>query len=717
MNLKKLLAPLAFIMCLMVLSSCLMTTSTVGATSTSEDIHVYKNSNATQMNWNTCIEGATAGAVVGGIMGSIFPGVGTIVGAVCGAIFGFVYAGVMQLLGSFNPSNTQAEQIAQANNIANTANGNILTSHAGFNASFEIYSKEGYTWEENQAAIAAYNLYEYQKEHKLPYVYNNTWIMQNSPMMNNSLAIQYEASSLYCSALSGLVNVPQGFQNDYQGMYLNYLYGYPNNGQTVYGGYNSYECQEFGYYLWGSEGGWPLSGNNAIYLNAQENLKILCLRSMSNAVITLQNDNGDIYNIYLNTTQGQIYQLNLANIGAPSGGYTWTNSGDNNDLFFAIFGLGVKEFSSNANILPGEINYHMSGNTAIFDGGEAYNIPTVAGAGVIQYVIVPDNSYNPWTTYQLGGLSTSAFNSQLLGTNSIVVVTITNYQATIYTGHIWMDLANMSIAMSQHYANINSVGMLDYNAEVQTGGGNVPLPSPVPTLPDWESIKGMSEAQLYELYMMYLQSLYTQWNGTTPENFNASWASLNIVVRGAIYDSNGNMIANNTTLFSPFITSKEYDLKIGNNIMNESGNIFIWGHASTVYDYGNKSKCYDTSQQYLSFASGWNLDINQILINNVSVSHYLMTIDSLKFYIAPAIVYPTGTSGNNGTINESMLVIGIILLLVGIVGRGAMKNSGFVGIFTILIIVACIMIAYGGYELAMTYINSHGSWLTKLLGG
>ena len=134
---------------------------------------------------------------------------------------------------------------------------------------------------------------------------------------------------------------------------------------------------------------------------------------------------------------------------------------------------------------------------------------------------------------------------------------------------------------------------------------------------------------MYMLTVSYLQQvhdMYERTNGNIQQTgFLISADSLDLLIRGDIYDENGTAIYTDV-VFTPYIWLNALSLNIGRVTLDQIGNVAIWGESQDLNGWTKGDKI----PSMVAVAPNYSFDIKQIMKNQSLVDHYDVTIKEVQ---------------------------------------------------------------------------------------
>lgn len=225
------------------------------------------------------------------------------------------------------------------------------------------------------------------------------------------------------------------------------------------------------------------------------------------------------------------------------------------------------------------------------------------------------------------------------------------------------------------------------------------LISPSALIPNLQNID-VSAEEMYTLTVLYLEQIYDYWqrtNGNLKDTgFNLSADSLDLYVRGNVYDENGNMIYS-SVVFTPYIWLNSMVLTEGRNTFNQPGVIGVWGESGDLTSWKGTSGYTPTM---ISIKSGYSVEIAQIMYDDAIRTSVTLDVMEIEPWYDPVVTPGPGTAH----INVSSLVpyVAAILFLIGL----NLCQFSVLSKFDILMLVGAIFIilAFVGAEWIAGYL-------------
>jgi hypothetical protein len=216
-------------------------------------------------------------------------------------------------------------------------------------------------------------------------------------------------------------------------------------------------------------------------------------------------------------------------------------------------------------------------------------------------------------------------------------------------------------------------------------------------------MEDLSWQQIYAIYIAYMNAMKGQFLNYTSmdlSDVDISVDSFNLMCRGTILDADGNVIAGNTTIFTPFTMLNDWTIRTGLNNLTQSGYVIVWGHGPdllTYIDMMAHPELYldnmgsmDKSMDYIMFSAGYQLNITEMTYNGVPVTSHELAINSLDFYIHSATDNP---HGNPWSLTDMAwliehwywfaMALGAVLAIAG----GWTRNYRLLGVGALIIVI------------------------------
>ena len=252
-----------------------------------------------------------------------------------------------------------------------------------------------------------------------------------------------------------------------------------------------------------------------------------------------------------------------------------------------------------------------------------------------------------------------------------IIPVIASSSATVHTGLVVESSSDFKIA--QYYNNqvlIDNVNYTDLSIHIDTGDGTVSsnvdimpilsmhkllldeaynsllkshvaaqaawkifdtaeeaniLLSPSSLVPNLGDIQVSSE-ELYTLTVLYLAQIadyYERANGNpTKTGFNISPESLDLYIRGNIYDQNGTLIYE-SAVFTPYIWLDSMNILEGTNKFSQSGYIAVWGESDNIRNWPGAD---GYAPQLVSVSAGYSFSAAQIMHHDRLVSSVALDV-------------------------------------------------------------------------------------------
>lgn len=144
----------------------------------------------------------------------------------------------------------------------------------------------------------------------------------------------------------------------------------------------------------------------------------------------------------------------------------------------------------------------------------------------------------------------------------------------------------------------------------------------VPSLGDVQ----ISSEELYTLTVLYLAQIadyYERANGNlTKTGFNVSPESLDLYIRGNIYDQNGTLIYE-SAVFTPYVWLDSMNILEGTNKFSQSGYIAVWGESDNIRNWSGAD---GYAPQLVSVSAGYSFNAAQIMHHDRLVSSVALDV-------------------------------------------------------------------------------------------
>lgn len=151
------------------------------------------------------------------------------------------------------------------------------------------------------------------------------------------------------------------------------------------------------------------------------------------------------------------------------------------------------------------------------------------------------------------------------------------------------------------------------------------LLSPSSLVPSLGDVQVSSE-ELYTLTVLYLAQItdyYERANGNlTKTGFNISPESLDLYIRGNIYDQNGTLIYE-SAVFTPYIWLDSMNILEGTNKFSQSGYIAVWGESDNIRNWSGAD---GYAPQLVSVSAGYSFSAAQIMHHDRLVSSVALDV-------------------------------------------------------------------------------------------
>ena len=254
--------------------------------------------------------------------------------------------------------------------------------------------------------------------------------------------------------------------------------------------------------------------------------------------------------------------------------------------------------------------------------------------------IVPTLSPNAVKVLPAAVLSTNSVFKIAFYSNSHVTIDNTNYDSLgvkIDTGDgtssqttdimpILYEKRSIITAVEQTLSKSHASAQAIWQVFDMTQEANILL-SPSSLVPD-NSVE-VSADEMYMLtvaYMQQIHDMYERTNGNISQTgFLISAESLDLVIRGDIYDENGTAVYTDV-VFSPYFWLNNVSLSIGRVTLDQVGNVAIWGTSSDLNTWTKG----DTIPSMVAVSPKYSFEVKQIMKNQSLVDSYDIAIKEVQ---------------------------------------------------------------------------------------
>ena len=586
---------------------------------------------------------AEAGMAIGSALGD---GIGCIIGTGVGALAGFIIASI----GSHSGPAYGAQAIASyAGNLKNVTQSYLDFSHTNA-ANIKNTMPESQYFFARKAEWAAKQLYDYQTAHDLAHLYDAQYVLSKSEVGNATATYVWGVAENYNSVFTNYADLSQFFVGDYDGMEWGIASGYSGS----YTGYWSSPINE-PYRLIKFTTCLDTIGSAVLYIPAQYNLTCV-VYTPGDYTLTVKNGTGDVVvtKEISGAVAGEMFTFQLSDYGLPSGAYTLSRGYHGNPDYtydYRWFGYAANAPTNSGTVEPAMLTLTKSDAAAIVQQSWIW-----ATSGEVQ---VGKNAEAHAQVIRI------AFNENWLGNSCPVKHYVTPDQIVI-------DIRNILTQTASTLSTANGFGQSYYNFLVAHGGqGNPPMPDII--FPDPTQMENLTWEQIYAIYLAYmnsLQSWFYNYSYMDTNNLTLSLQSMDLLCRGSIYNETGVEQYNNTTVWTPYISTTNMTLVLGNNTFEQPGFFVLWGN-TTDLSLGLQTQ----SVSYVPFIANWSADIEQIYFKNESVETTPLNVTTLILIVGPAaavVTPPQGITDMQWLIDHWYLiagVLGVVLLLAAIAVR------------------------------------------------
>ena len=268
---------------------------------------------------------------------------------------------------------------------------------------------------------------------------------------------------------------------------------------------------------------------------------------------------------------------------------------------------------------------------------------------------------------------------------------------------------------------VNSYALTYYNELKVTGDDGHYEPMPDSLFPELNTENtNLTTSQLYALLSVYReqQAAYFQNNTGVMDLEDATYSpdSMNLLVRGTLYDKNGQVIMNNSVVWTPYITAQDQKISLGYNYFNNSITAVQWGPGTTIAAY--LAVTHSANEMRIYYPSiGSYANIEEIYYNGHSVTNHTLTIQPFTT-VVPNYVTSSPTNPNisiDWTSSDMIyLYAGAICLVAGIFMVAASRGGIIKAIGAMLMIAGLVLIGLWAYD---QFIGTDAlSGISKFLG-
>jgi hypothetical protein len=564
-------------------------------------------------------EGIIAGGSTGAMVGTFvpIPGIGTMSGLIVGATVGFVASFIWP-----DPSGKEAEQ-ARASAMAAWYAGELYNATydemelARTNAGNVAELGERTTlYYERSAYNAAKKLYENQTANGQAHFYDADYILENSAVSSEVTAEVWGVYQTYNTVLSQMDHIGSNFVGDYSSMSYRAVLQAPSMGtyvekSTFAGTYDhdkyvrimSYVNTAPGTYVW-------LPEKQTIYIWSS------ALTEVSGPVTITGHDGTVYYNEDVTLAPGAGIGINLQDFGITSGRY---NIHLPSPKMFCN-AIAAEDYSNSGIVAPGIAIYQQSGETLKFVGGWA-SLPADKGFRTAGTWTFNPESGKVWAEIKLA----YPYLSYAWSGGETPQYSLDKVMKTIW------DTSETSRKVI--YAASNS-GQAFYNVLLGSGGNTLAPPVDIIS-PDTAQTENMTWQQKYATYLAYMNALndtFQTSNALGPDNLNITTGSFDLLIRGNVYDPEGNKKVSNQ-IFSYFSYLNGCTLTAGQNMtIHDPGYIIVWGEGATIGQW-NGEKNSANNCTYFDVGEGWVIETTEMTFKEKQVTTHTLEIDPLKVYV------------------------------------------------------------------------------------
>lgn len=366
--------------------------------------------------------------------------------------------------------------------------------------------------------------------------------------------------------------------------------------------------------------------------------------------------------------------------------------------YFPTLSPGVYQFEGNffGKLLPVAINSNTNVTVGIHFPGTGYDEKHIYGS----WTSYADSIYKTYNTGAalpspplIGAYAEASHKSNANFTHDLTP----NLRAIKELNNAIIVQQKNALAFAQSY----------YNAIVASGDPGSDFGLPLMLIPDPSQLEGMTWEQIYMLYVAYLQTAYVYYQehggALGDANVTVSGESIRLRIRGSIVNETGATICDNSTIYTPFVTTSGIVLRLGVNIWPSAGYAIRWGSAESIANMTNS-----TAASLIDLQANYRLYIQEMMYDNASVSEITLTPTSVRVAMSGNLSPPPGPPKVLTDLEWLLsrwyyfaIVAGIICLLAAI----SLRNVA-------IIAVGLILLAAGGIGYWMAGDFSLLDWLS-----
>jgi hypothetical protein len=577
-----------------------------------------------------------------------------------------------------------ADSANYAGNIYNNTLNALSMGQAEIKNSGNFYNYSKFVFE-RYTESSAWALYDKQKLNNEAYVYDSGYVLGHSPVVYSLLSTLVHCDGIYNTVFYPFRSYGATFIGNVQNTNWQVTYGV--NALTSTATSNTNMALDFGSFI-------KPTGNDYVFLSNATTFTVIptVAEVVDHSFYILdKNDNivfsgsptgvGTIHK-YKFTGESGLYKVHMGDsimyADYVANNYVGTN--------YVFHGMYVEDFSTN----------HM-----------------------LEYFYVPVSNVLMWYGYGDASMATPIE----VNNNDVYIIlnpeTYETHKISVY------DMLRVLNLLDGYFNSLvttcNSFGVTAYNAQVASNG-NAPRIAPDAMQLDPNQLSDLTPEQIYAIYISYINALKDAMENYTkldPGLINISGASLDLICRGTIYDNTGHALGDNTTVFTPYISVSNYKLKIGNNIINQTGFYLVYGNSTNITNFDTDKQ----TVQYNSYKYGTNFNILEMMYKGEKVvTKWINTTQIVYLYgnnngtITPPP--STGTFTNNKYMlyeiaDGAILLVGVTTWVIGMNIKGR-KSKDIKTIGKTLIILS-IFVAIGIIcWMAIDFLTPGFSWLVGL---
>jgi hypothetical protein len=267
-----------------------------------------------------------------------------------------------------------------------------------------------------------------------------------------------------------------------------------------------------------------------------------------------------------------------------------------------------------------------------------------------------------------------------------------NSSHNYYVQGLMEDTKTLMDKMKSTLDNVYSFAQSYYNQIVVTGDPGADYGLPLMLMPDPSQMDGLTWEQIYALYVAYLQQAYLYYqehaDDLNADSVNITAESLKLKIRGSVVNQTGVTLYDNTTIWTPFVTTQSVTLTIGANSWPCAAYGIKWGNANAIANLTNS-----TTAALINLEEGYTIYIQEIMYDGEYVTSLDLDVTTVEITIVeqdtppapPAVLtdldwllsrwyYFAIVAGLICLIasisfrNTAIIIIGLVLLAAGVIG-------------------------------------------------